>query len=183
MALRRAHLLVDEYATLKAASMAFHRDGNPKAAFRLLSAFNDRLDSSGLDKMDGERKLVAQMLEQASLYSGYGGEQPKRAEHLRLIGAWRVSSVDGIGGLAPGDRLTFTEDEMWTERPNAGEADFDEENAKIQDYKIEANRLVLAESNLRLTYRLNRTGLTLASDDGATLLTLRRLEASDSPFE
>jgi Ca-activated chloride channel family protein len=182
-ALRRAHLLVDEYATLKQASIAFHRDGDPKAAFRLLSGFQKRLDSAGLDKMEGEKTLVAQMLEQASLYSGYGGEQPRRVAGLGLVGTWRVSSVDGIEDLAPGDRLVFTEDELRTERRTARPSRDDDEYGEVEDYKVEANRLLLPESKLAFAYRLSRTGLTLASDDGAARMTLRRIEASDGLFD
>lgn len=182
LALRRAHLLVDEYATLKQASIAFHRDGDPKAAFRLLSGFQARLDGSGLDKMDEEKALVAQMLEQASLYSGYGGEQPKRIAGLGLVGTWRVSKVDGIGDLAPGDRLVFTEDELRTERRNA-RVSRDGEDEDVEDYEVEENRLVLSDSKLAFAYRFSRTGLTLASDDGAARVTLRRIEESDTLFD
>jgi hypothetical protein len=133
--------------------------------------------------MEGEETLVAQMLEQASLYSGYGGEQPRRVAGLGLVGTWRVSSVDGIEDLAPGDRLVFTGDELRTERRAVRPSRDDDEYGEVEDYKIEANRLLLPESKLAFAYRLSRTGLILASDDGAARMTLRRVETSDTLFD
>ncbi|HYI41214.1 MAG TPA: VWA domain-containing protein [Allosphingosinicella sp.] len=189
-ALRRAHLIVDEYLSLKAASLAFHREGDPKKAFQLLSAFQGRLERSGLDKMDGEKTLVAQMLKPASLYSGYGGEPPKaipaalgsgsggeppRASRaLALLGSWKVSRVDGPAAIRSGDRFTFTDDgELLTRTASARKAGWESET-----YAVNGTRLVVTgedkDDPWSFTWRATPTSLTLASEDG-TRLVLRRV--------
>lgn len=170
-ALRRAHLLVDEYATLKAATIAFHRDGDPKSAFRLLSGIQARLEQAGLDRMDGEKKLVAQMLEQAALYSGYGGEPPRAMGHLALVGSWKVSRADDGAALAPGDRITFTEDDLYTQRK-----DQTDDEAEWQEYEVAGRELKLAEADRSYRYRVTRTSLTL--EDSAGRIILRRVAPS-----
>jgi Ca-activated chloride channel family protein len=193
-ALRRAHLIVDEYLSLKAASLAFHRDGDPKKAFQLLSAFQGRLERSGLDKMDSEKELVAQMLKPASFYSGYGGEQPKTSPAPKtaflgegsggeasgaspkpaLVGSWRVSRVDGPAAIRSGDRFTFTDEgELLTRSASARKADWESET-----YAVEGTRLVVTGEDEKdpwtFTWRATPTRLTLASEDGTRLL-LRRV--------
>ena len=173
-ALRRAHLIVDEYLSLKEASIAFHREGDPKKAFRLLSAFQGRLERSGLDKMDGEKTLVAQMLKPAALYSGYGGEPPKAARTLALIGSWKVSRVEGLAGVRNGDELAFTDEGELLSRSGSGEWE-------TETYAVQGNRLVVTGEDKNdpwtFTWRVTPTSLSLASEDGARLL-LRRVAGS-----
>jgi Ca-activated chloride channel family protein len=169
--LRLAQLLVDEYQTLKQASIAFHHDGDPKAAFRLLSGIQGRIDQSGLGQLDGERKLVAQMLEPASLYSGYGGEPPKAAGKLALLGGWRVSRADSVD-LRPGDELTFTEQDVTVARRGRGNNLREDEP---ETYRLERGHLILDESKLSFDYRLSRTRLTLAGADGLGNVELQRV--------
>ena len=175
-ALRRAHLLVDEYLSLKAASLAFHREGDPKKAFRLLSAFQGRLDQSGLDAMDEEKMLVARMLEPAALYSGYGGEPPKAARAMALVGDWRVSRVDGPAAVATGDRFTFTEDGELVGRRRDSAAD---DESLWASYAIEGSRLTLKArvdgDRSTFIWRVTPTTLSLASEDGLTRVLLRRV--------
>ena len=75
--LRVAHALVDEYLVLKDATLAFHRDGQPKRAFQLLSGLSARLNDQALTSMDGEREMVGKLLAKAAFHSGYVGEAPK----------------------------------------------------------------------------------------------------------
>ncbi|HYW16315.1 MAG TPA: VWA domain-containing protein [Allosphingosinicella sp.] len=193
-ALRRAHLVVDEYLSLKAASLAFHREGDPKKAFQLLSAFQGRLERSGLDKMEGEKTLVAQMLKPASLYSGYGGEPPKAkpaletasldsgsggqtpaaAKPLELVGSWKVSRVDGPAAIRNGDRFTFTgEGELMTRSASTRRADWETEA-----YAVDGTKLIVTGEDSKdpwtFSWRATPTRLTLASEDGTRLL-LRRV--------
>ena len=192
-ALRRAHLIVDEYLSLKAASLAFHRDGDPKKAFQLLSAFQGRLERSGLDKMDAEKTLVAQMLKPASLYSGYGGEPPrasrtleaasldpapgelqKATRPLELVGSWKVSRVDGPAAISSGDRFTFTDQgELLTRTASGRKAGWESET-----YAVDGTRLVVTGEDKNdpwtFTWRVTPTRLTLAGEDGTRLL-LRRV--------
>ena len=173
-ALRRAHLLVDEYLSLKAASLAFHREGDPKKAFRLLSAFQGRLEGSGLDSIDGEKELVAQMLKPAALYSGYGGEPPKAARSLALIGNWRVTRVDGPASVEAGDLFTFTDDGALLTRARSARArDWESER-----YAIDGTRLTVTGKDQKdpwtFTWRVSPTSLSLASEEGTHML-LRRV--------
>jgi Ca-activated chloride channel family protein len=171
--LRLAQMLVDEYQTLKQASIAFHLDGDPKSAFRLLSGLQSRIDQSGLGQLDGERKLVAQMLEPAALYSGYGGEPPKAAGKLALLGNWRVSRADRVD-LQRGDSLTFTEDDVTVVRGKAGNVD------RPESYRLERGHLILDESKLIFDYRLSRTRLTLAAGEGGGRVELQRIAGGGS---
>ena len=50
-----------------APTTAFHQRNDPRAAFRLLSGLSTRLEGSGLAGLDGERRLVGNMLQRASL--------------------------------------------------------------------------------------------------------------------
>ena len=169
--LRLAQLLVDEYQTLKQASIAFHLEGDPKKSFRLLSGLQGRLDQAGLGTLDGERKLVAQMLEPAALYSGYGGEPPKAAGKLALLGDWKVSRADSID-LRPGDRLSFSEEEVTVQRLGRGNRLSSDDP---ESYRVEAGHLILDGSKLTFDYRLSRTRLTLAGADGTGSVELRRV--------
>jgi Ca-activated chloride channel family protein len=173
--LRKAQLLVDEYLTLKGASLAFHRNGDPKAAFRLLKDFEARLDGAGLDGMKGEQKLVANMLEQAAFYSGYSGERPKTLRHLTAVGDWEIVGIDGFSDLKRGDRLSFNDDrEMLTYRKSQGLDDWDES----EEYEINERQIHLTDSNLVFDYRArgDQMTLTLAEAGSSAYIALRRLQ-------
>ena len=177
--LRLAHLLVDEYFSLRGASAAFHREGKPKQAFALLSAFSKRLEASaaaglwgGEEKIALERKLVSDMLAQAALYSGYGGEQPRPMRHLMVIGSWEVQSVSGMEDIQPGDRLSFSpENELITRPRGKGE---DEEDS--EDFELNERQLHLPDSGLIFDYRATSDRLTLRDTKKQAALTLKRVE-------
>jgi Ca-activated chloride channel family protein len=177
-ALRRAHLLVDEYLSLKAASLAIHREGDPKKAFRLLSGLQGRLEQSGLDALDGEKTLVAQMLKPAALFSGYGGEPPKESRTLALLGEWRVSRVDGTAAVATGDRVRFTDGgELLTLRRTARDGE-----EQSESYAIDGTKLTVTSGDEKeretFTWRVTPRTLSLASEDGETRLLFRRVDSA-----
>jgi Ca-activated chloride channel family protein len=119
-AMRTAHLLVDEYLSMREATLAFHRRADPKAAFATLNGLSTRIKSSGLPGMDKEDKLVGQMLAQAALYSGYGGEQPKSTRRFAIVGRWQVLDARGLANIKPGDRVEFgTEGDLLLYRKGA----------------------------------------------------------------
>jgi Ca-activated chloride channel family protein len=177
--LRLAHLLVDEYFSLRGASAAFHREGKPRQAFALLSGFSKRLEASaaaGLwtapEKLGEERKLVKDMLAQAALYSGYGGEQPRPIRHLMVIGDWEVQSVSGMEDLRRGDRLSFSPDNELTTMPQGR----DEDEEEIEDFEINERQLRLPDTGLVFDYRATADRLTLRDTKKQAALTLRRIE-------
>jgi hypothetical protein len=112
------------------------------------------------------------MLEPAALYSGYGGEPPKAARTMALVGEWRVSRVDGPASVESGDRVSFTDDgELWTRRRDSGR----DERA---GYAVDGTRLTVSRGeNERstFTWRVTPTTLSLASEGGLTRLVLRRV--------
>ena len=185
--LRLAHLLVDEYLTLRGASAAFHREGKPKQAYALLSGFSNRLEASadvglwaGSKGLDAERKLVKEMLAQAALYSGYGGEQPKPMAPLMVIGSWEVQSVSGIEDIEPGDRLSFSPDnEMITRSKGTaegGDEDEDEDEKESEEFQLNERQLRLPRSDLVFDYRATADRLTLRDTKKQAALTLKRVE-------
>ena len=110
-ALRTAHLLVDEYLSMREATTAFHRRADPKAAFATLNGLKTRMKASGLATLAQKETLVGQMLAQAALYSGYGGEQAKSARRFAIVGRWQVLDASGFADLKRGDRIEFTTDD------------------------------------------------------------------------
>jgi Ca-activated chloride channel family protein len=174
--LRLAHLLVDEYFSLDGATRAFHQQGNPRRAFQLLSGINARLAAARLPGLDGERRLVGDMLQQASFYAGYSGELPSTLRHLSVVGTWQVASASGFEDLARGDRLQFTSDrELLTFRrnPRRGQEAEDEES-----YEINERQVFFPETNVVLDYR-PRGGdrLEMRDESGHARLVLTRVTA------
>ncbi|HEX8586314.1 MAG TPA: VWA domain-containing protein [Allosphingosinicella sp.] len=165
--LRLAHLLTDEYFALHGASTAFHSDDDPKRAFALLSGFSQRLESSGIAKLGDEKKLVGEMLAQASFHSGYGGEQPAP---LAVRGTWEVFRADGIEDVGRGDRLAFGEDEEVVTTRRNGEEDYGA-------YKINRRQIFFPEDGEVFNYRVKGDILTLVHESGAARLYLKRVAA------
>jgi Ca-activated chloride channel family protein len=166
--LRLAHMLVDEYFVLRDASLAFHRDGKPKQSFALLSGLKSRIEGSGLAKIDAEKKLVGEMLAQAALFSGYGGEQPKALRPLAVRGTWEVIRASGIEKVRRGDRVSFGEDEELVTTPRGGEVEYGE-------YKINERQIFFPEQDLVFNYRANGDRLTLVHERGAATILLKRI--------
>jgi Ca-activated chloride channel family protein len=170
--LRLAHLLVDEYFALRGAATAFHAEGNPKKAYALLKGLSDRLDGAGLEGLKDEKKLAADMLQQAAFYSGYTGETPKSLRHLTVVGTWEVSRSDGVTDLRRGDRLSFTTDrELLTRRLKApGEED-------REDYEINQKQIHFPRGGLVFDYRANGDTLKLKHATSEAAVYLRRVAA------
>lgn len=168
--LRTAHLLVDQYLSMRDATIAFHRNNDSKTAFSLLSGLDQRLAASGLADLSGERELVGGMVKQAAFYAGYAGEMPKAMRHLAVIGDWRIVRAEGFEDLRRGDQVSFSEDEEFTvvrANPRRGEEDEDNES-----YEINERQIHLPESNLVMAYRTDRDRLYLNGDDAKGRLRL-----------
>ena len=166
--LRLAHLLVDQYLGMRDASLAFHRDDEPKKAFALLSGLANRIEASGL-RVPGEKKLVGKMLAQAAFYSGYGGEQPRAAiAPLAVRGTWEVFRTEGIYDFGRGDRLTFGEDDELVTHLRGKEEE-------TSSYKLNPRQIFLERENLVFSYRTEGDRLTLTHDSGAATIYLRRV--------
>ncbi len=176
--LRTAQLLVDEYLSARDALSAFHIKGDAKAAHQLLSGLSQRMDGAGLSGMDGEKKLVGDMLSRAALYAGYAGEAPKSLRPLATVGMWEIKSVDGFVDLHRGDRLEFTSDRtMNTYRKSEGIEDVDES----EDYEINERQVHLVDSKLVMSYRAKGDQMQLyTTDDGVrgTIL-LKRIASAE----
>ena len=166
--LRLAHLLLDEYLTLGAASTAFHRDDDPKRAHALLSAFDKRLAGSRIGGLEGERKLVARMLGYAAFYAGYGGEQPAALRPLAVRGTWEVFRADGIDKVRRGDRMSFLEDDEYVSESRGGEEE-------TGTYRINERQIFFPEEGLVFNYRADEDSLLLAHEGGAATIRLRRV--------
>ena len=167
--LRLAHLLVDEYLTLREASYAFHRDDQPKKAFALLSALDGRLEASRAPGIGEERKLVGKMLAQAAYYSGYSGEMPRSLGPLAIRGTWEVFRAQGVEKVRRGDRISFLEDEEMVS-VRGGE---EEESSA---YKVNEKQIFLPEDDLVFDYRAVGDTLTLRDAAGSATIELRRVK-------
>lgn len=174
--LRLAHLLVDEYFSLQGATTAFHARNDPRTAFQLLSGMSARLQASGLDGLNGERRLVGDMVQQAAFYAGYSGERPRTLRHLAVVGTWRVSNVQGIEDLRRGDTLAFEDNRLTTSRryPRRGQDAADDE-----EYRINESQIFLPESDLVFNYSPNGDRMTLVDESGTASLVLTRLPSTN----
>ncbi|HEX8669655.1 MAG TPA: VWA domain-containing protein [Allosphingosinicella sp.] len=171
--LRLAHLLVDEYLSLRRATESFHRDGKPKEAFAVLSGLNNRISGSGIADLDGEKKLVDDMLAQAALYSGYGGEQPKSIRHLSVVGSWRVKHVLGLEDVRPGDLFSFSADNQLTTVPKGK----DEDEGEFERYQINARQLYVPGWNIVFDYGTTGDTLRLVDRKSDAIVQLTRVDA------
>jgi Ca-activated chloride channel family protein len=175
--LRLAHLLVDEYFSLTAATTAFHARNDPREAFRLLNGLSARLAGSSLPGLDGERRLVGDMLQQASFYAGYAGEMPRSLRHLSVVGTWRVSRVEGFEDIRMGDTMAFSADRelITTRRRPRG----DEEAEENEGYQINERQIFLTGSNLVFDYDARGDRMTLVDDTGTARLRLTRISGTN----
>ncbi len=157
--LKQAQALVDEYLVLKEATTAFHIKADPKLAYQLLNGLSSRLEGAGLD---GEKKLVGDMLAQAALYAGYGGELPKSMRHLSAIGTWEVTRARGFEDLERGDRLQFTPDrDLLTFRKKVSLDHADDQ----ESYDINERQLHMVGSRLVFTYMADSDTMSLKVKD------------------
>ncbi len=179
-ALRKGHLLVDEYLVLQQASMAFHAKNEPKTAFSLLKDLSTRIDASDLDGLKPEKKLVGDMLARAAFYSGYGGEAPKAIKHLTAMGTWEITGVTGMEDLQRGDRLEFTDErEMLTFRKKEGLDSYDDS----EDFQINDREIHLVDSKLVFKYRTKGDRMVLSINDntGRSQIVLKKIAEDANP--
>ena len=177
-ALQRAHLLVDQYFAMRDATIAFHRNNDPKTAFALLSGIESRINGSGLDGMGDERKLVGDMVKQAAFYAGYTGERPPSLRHLAVVGEWKVVDAQGFKDVRRGDHFSFSDDEDFVHRranPRRNEEDEDWEIYEINDRQIH-----LTESRLVMDYRISRDRLHMTNDNGREPLRLTLVRSKEA---
>ncbi len=176
--MQTAHMLLDEYLSMRAATTAFHIKGDPKEAYGLLNGLSARLTASDLPGMDGERKLVGEMLTKAAYYSGYGGELPKSMRPITAVGLWEIASIEGFTDLRRGDRLEFTNDrELNTYRQQKDISEVDES----ESYEINEREVHLVDSRLVMSYHTAGDRMILRSTDvGPTAsIVLRRIASAD----
>jgi Ca-activated chloride channel family protein len=174
--LRTAHLLVDEYFALNGATTAFHARNDPREVFTLLSGISNRLEHSGLTGLDGERRLVGDMLQRAGFYAGYASEMPRSLRHMSVIGTWRVRRSEGFEDIRSGDTMAFEDGELTTTRANPRGNEREEES---ETYRINAQQLFLTDSNLVFDYRASGDRMTLVDDTGTARLYLTRVASAD----
>lgn len=167
----KAHALVDQYLVMKQATLAYHRDGKPKEAYRLLSGLSDRLDAIPGEDMEEEMQLVTAMADKAAKMSGYAGEVSPELKALALNGDWEIRVSKGLSDLSRGDRLRFDGQDgtMYVIRHG------DENDS--EGFRFDGHKLSLPESKLELAYKEfgDRVRLT-ALDGGMPIrLDLRRV--------
>jgi hypothetical protein len=118
-----------------------------------------------------EKKLAADMLQQAAFYSGYTGETPKSLRHLTVVGTWEVSRSDGVTDLRRGDRLSFTTNGSCSPPPQgAGRED-------REDYEINQKQIHFPRGGLVFDYRANGDTLKLKHATSEAAVYLRRVAA------
>ncbi len=172
----KAQALVDQYLVMKQATLAYHRDGKAKEAYRLLSGLSSRLGNIGGEDMEQEMQLVTAMTEKAAKMSGYAGESSPELRSMAIGGNWEIRNVEGIADLARGDRLQFdpAESTMFIERRRA-RAGIEEQDS--EEFEFDGKKLRLPESQLEFVYREfgDRVSLTAISGGMPMRLDLKRV--------
>ncbi|HMS19743.1 VWA domain-containing protein [uncultured Sphingorhabdus sp.] len=174
--LAKAQALVDQYLVMKQATLAYHRDGKAKEAYRLLSGLSSRLGAINGEDMEQEMQLVTAMTDKAAKMSGYTGESSLELRRMAIEGSWEIKKAEGFVDLARGDLLKFDQSDstLYIERrrPRAGLDDEDSE-----EFRFDGNKLQLPESRLELTYKEygDRASLTAMSDGIPLRLDLKRV--------
>ncbi len=158
--LRKAMLLVEQFTVMRAASLAYHREGKPKVSFQLLNRLLKTLN--GKTGLAAERKLVAAMRAIAAKMSGYSGEVSQQLIGSQLDGRWRISA----------DRepwINLKTLEMFEGNLTAtGEND-----ALYSEYQFDGKRLVLSDGkNEKQSYdvQFGADQITLTGADGARIV-------------
>lgn len=172
--LRTAHMLTDQYLSMREATTAFHK-GDPKTAHRVLAGLSTRMTGSGLPGMEGEVKLVGDLTQRAGFYSGYGGEPPRSMRHLTVVGRWRVVGVTGFEDVKRGDQFEFSSDRSFsTFRKATGYVTPDD----TEPYEINEESIHLVGSRMVLQYaaRGDEMTMTLGAPYMNGRITLRRVE-------
>ena len=163
--LRKAHLLVEEYSALRAATNAFHIDNNQERAYQTMRAFSQKLASSKLDGLEDERKLVAGLETQLALLSGHSAEVKDAPPYAKLWNRWKITRVEGGIDLRRGDVMEFFPDQqMQIFRKSVSMIDPDEE----EQYSVNNKQIFMQDSELAFYYRVSKHGrlvLRHVSDD------------------
>jgi hypothetical protein len=158
--MRLGHLLIDEFTVLHDATSAHYLKNDQETAYQLLSRFRTRLQHSGVDGMDDERKLVDTLYSQIAFLSGHGsGEaQAVAPAFVKLWGRWKIVGVHGAQvDLHSGEMLEFTPDNdmrTWAKRA-AGEP------RDSESYESNAQQIYLPESELVFHYQIRGDTLSL----------------------
>ena len=99
----------------------------------------------------------------------------KLMQPMRVIGKWRVVSLNGVEDLSRGDTVEFTEDEefiTYFQRPLRGEGEM------YQDFQINEKEIYIPDGDLRVRYRIDGNSMRMTSDDGRVRIILKREEIS-----
>jgi Ca-activated chloride channel homolog len=173
--LQRAHILVDQYLAMNAATKAYHHNGDAKQAYALLDGLQTRIKATGLPGFDGEQKLVGGLREKAALLAGYSGEVSKKTlkqmQPMRAIGRWQVMALNGVDELGRGDVMEFTADEeviTHFKKPRRGETQLS------QSYQINERQIYIPDGKLMVNYNISKDKMTLYSIDGLVEIRLKR---------
>lgn len=162
----RAMLLVEQFTVMRAASVAFHRDGKPKDSFRLLAALLARLTLDYSANMAAERKLVRVMRDIAAKMSGYQGEYSKELVEHALDGYWQVVSTDGSALFKQDAEVHFDD---------AGGVEIGDEQAPIDSrYQFDGKTLKIDNPTKVLTVAWKDNTLVLSNR--RVHVELRRIE-------
>ena len=167
----KAQLLVDQYETTQTALAAYHKKGDAVAATRLLEGLSGRIQSAGLDGMDGEIELVDGLLRKASHIAGLSTDG--RTMPMQLFGDWIVTRHRGVDDISRGDRVEINQyGEFNTERTRGR----DKGDTIYQDFAINERQLHIENTGLVFTYRVRGNKLTLRNRMDGTEIVMRRDE-------
>lgn len=177
--LRRGQLLVDEFLSLKQATTDYHVRNDPHAAYQTLRLAQDRIVQSGDARLAPERKLLTSLTEQTAFLSGHGGEPPKSARFMALVGAWEVEDVESEGqvDLRRGDRLSLSADnDLQVSHRRHGVLTDD----PAESYQANNRQLMMTDSKLVFDYDITATRLVLRQTDQDVVVRLRRVATADT---
>lgn len=166
----KAHLLVDQFATITNALDDWHNSSDPWAAQASLAELSSRIDASRLDGMAAESELVASLRDKAGKLASLASS-PAYFKPRRVVGDWKVLTHRGVDDISRGDFVTITDDgEFITERgrgPNAGDEIY-------QEYEINERQIHIIEGRLVMDYIPNGNRLRLRNYAEGTMILLER---------
>lgn len=156
--MKLGQLLIDEFTVLHGATSAHYLENDQETAFQLLAQFRDRLDASGMEGLDDERKLIETLYGQVAFLSGHKGEAKGVPPFVKLMGRWEIVGVNGADvDLRSGETLEFTSDnDMLTWADRASDEPRDQES-----YESNEKQIYLADSDLVFHYRIKGDRLSL----------------------
>ena len=153
----KANVLSQQYVALRDASNAYHENDDAQKSYEILRKFSATLDTSGLEGMEEERKLVASLKQSAAYLSGNTEEGIPGFVQLR--NKWKIRFVRGSADLRAGDVLEFSRDQnhsnyftIFRKKRSLTESD------EIERYEVNDGQVYLEESDLTLNYTFNKDG-------------------------